>query len=164
MKLNIMPSAALLLLCFTSSVLAKDRWQHTTIHKFGDKNYYQMIDIKNLQAYPDWNPETEPCPLPLADAIALARRNASRAFPEVKKWTFAGFSIRMLGTTDKWYYTIFLRGGNPIVKVDVVRPKSFHAFVGLDRSLAQIAKSRAEVSKKGQPETTSNKTIDSDKK
>lgn len=104
------------LLCILAvSMLGREPGEsfHSSFHVMG-KYFAFAIDDNVLDSGPAWpHPETDAPPLPLAKAVAIAKRELAKYTDDPSKWKLDTVELRSLGEHARWFYVIEWKPSRP---------------------------------------------------
>lgn len=84
-------------------------WTFGAVHRpIQGTNYMQALSAQDQAGLVRWNPENEPPPIPLAEAIRRAKQFVESRFPD-QAWRFSGSDLHSSPMDPSiWHYTVFI--------------------------------------------------------
>ncbi len=116
-------------------------WTYGQTHSFMGKTYSQEMWSWEGTPYPDWNPGEAVCPLHPTNAVLLAIRAATEAFPNIGSWKQASLRLTLFSSPgdahEIWFYEVTLRA---LVDTDYLKegPVCIPILVGLNGHVPRI--------------------------
>jgi hypothetical protein len=84
-----------------------------TEHVLGNEISFS-VGNKELNGSPEWlNPESDPPPLAIAEAVRISRSELNRYVPNPEEWQVTAVDLRRLDARAQWFYVVDWRSRKP---------------------------------------------------